>query len=159
MAGIILSIHPNWVQKIISGEKTIEIRKTAPAVATPFRCLIYMTKERYRGDMAAIALNRNTKHFFDGEQRVVAQFTCYGVERFDLPYPAYWPEYKASYQYILDGSRLSYDDLHRYAGSRPLFAWHIDDLKVFESPKLISDFCRNGNPIKRPPHSWCYCDL
>lgn len=30
MADIILSIHPKWAEKIYSGEKTVEVRKTRP---------------------------------------------------------------------------------------------------------------------------------
>ena len=42
---VIISIKPEWVKKIISGEKTIELRKNAPLDPTPFRCFIYVTKD------------------------------------------------------------------------------------------------------------------
>lgn len=29
MKSVLISIHPQWVEKIASGEKTIEVRKTA----------------------------------------------------------------------------------------------------------------------------------
>lgn len=47
MKNIMLSIQPKWVEKIASGEKTIEVRKTRPKIETPFKCYIYCTKEKY----------------------------------------------------------------------------------------------------------------
>ena len=40
---VLISIRPKWVEKIASGEKTIEVRKTRPKLDTPFRCYIYCT--------------------------------------------------------------------------------------------------------------------
>lgn len=37
---VLISIRPEWVGKIITGEKTVEIRKTRPKMETPFRCYI-----------------------------------------------------------------------------------------------------------------------
>ena len=38
---VMLSIHPKWCEKIASGEKTIEVRKTRPKLETPFTAYIY----------------------------------------------------------------------------------------------------------------------
>ena len=35
MREIMISIQPQWVEKILSGEKTIEIRKTMPKCELP----------------------------------------------------------------------------------------------------------------------------
>lgn len=43
MKSVLISIRPEWVEKITSGKKTIEARKTAPK-ETPFKCYIYATK-------------------------------------------------------------------------------------------------------------------
>lgn len=37
---VMLSIRPKWCEKIISGEKTVEVRKTRPKLETPFKCYI-----------------------------------------------------------------------------------------------------------------------
>lgn len=42
MQTILMSIHPKWCEKIFSGEKTIEVRKTAPK--PPFKVVVYCTK-------------------------------------------------------------------------------------------------------------------
>lgn len=43
MKSVLISINPKWVEKIASGEKTIEVRKSAPK-ETPFKVYIYATK-------------------------------------------------------------------------------------------------------------------
>lgn len=42
---IILSLKPKWCEKIFSGEKNIEVRKTIPRKGLPFRVFVYETKE------------------------------------------------------------------------------------------------------------------
>lgn len=37
---VMLSIRPKWCEKIVRGEKTIEVRKTRPKMDTPFKCYI-----------------------------------------------------------------------------------------------------------------------
>ncbi len=46
MKAILMSIKPKWCKLIFSGEKTIEVRKTAPKLETPFKVYVYCTKER-----------------------------------------------------------------------------------------------------------------
>ena len=41
---VMLSIRPKWCEKIASGEKTIEVRKTRPKLDTPFKVYIYCTQ-------------------------------------------------------------------------------------------------------------------
>lgn len=43
MKAVLISIQPKWCAKIASGEKTVEIRKTAPKIEAPFKCYIYCT--------------------------------------------------------------------------------------------------------------------
>ena len=45
MKSVLISIQPRMVEKIASGEKTIEVRKTAPKQGPPFKCYIYCTKQ------------------------------------------------------------------------------------------------------------------
>ncbi len=34
---VMISIRPKWCEKIVNGEKTIEVRKTRPKLETPFK--------------------------------------------------------------------------------------------------------------------------
>ena len=43
---VLISIQPKWCEKIASGEKTIEVRKSRPKLETPFKCYIYCTKAK-----------------------------------------------------------------------------------------------------------------
>ena len=44
MKSIMMSIKPEWVEKILNGEKTVEVRKTIPRCKPPFKVYIYCTK-------------------------------------------------------------------------------------------------------------------
>ena len=41
---VLISIRPEWCEKILNGEKTVEIRKNRPSLKMPFKCYIYCTK-------------------------------------------------------------------------------------------------------------------
>ena len=38
---VLISIRPEWVEKILAGEKALEVIKTRPNMGTPFKCYIY----------------------------------------------------------------------------------------------------------------------
>ena len=61
---VMLSIRPKWCEKIASGEKTIEVRKTMPNLPTPFKAYIYCSQgndaRRLRGSWG----------------KVIGEFTC-----------------------------------------------------------------------------------
>lgn len=40
---VLISIRPKWCEKIVNGEKTVEVRKTRPQMVPPFKCYIYCT--------------------------------------------------------------------------------------------------------------------
>lgn len=43
MKSVLISIRPKWCEKIASGEKSVEIRKTKPKIEAPFKCYIHCT--------------------------------------------------------------------------------------------------------------------
>ena len=43
MKSVLIAIRTQWCEKIASGEKTIEVRKTAPQ-EVPFKCYIYESR-------------------------------------------------------------------------------------------------------------------
>ena len=131
MPYIILSTHPEWWEKIRSGEKTLEIRKTAPARTPPFRVFVYVT----------------------GNIGVVGEIICDSVIKIDVS-----SENPAVSADILAQSRLSVKQLIEYRGHvgnrvRPLFGWHISEVKVYEKPVSLSRF-----GIPSAPQSWCYAN-
>ena len=46
MKSVLISIRPEWCDKIARGEKTLEIRKNKPKLEPPFKCYIYCTKQK-----------------------------------------------------------------------------------------------------------------
>ena len=162
---ILLSVHPEWCAKIFSGEKTIELRKNAPNIPTPFKCYVYQTLPKY-GDW----------NDFDG--KVVGAFVCARIEPFSAPYPAYMYEVDRDF---LSKSCLTYWDVHNYLGTRAGYGWHVADALRYEKPKELSEFKRWNRTeenvpcahakwlyepcdackecaVKRPPQSWMYVE-
>ena len=73
MKSVLISIQPKWVEKIASGKKTIEVRKSKPKIETPFKCYIYATKS---GDRIVL---KNDKVFEISKAitgKVIGEFVC-----------------------------------------------------------------------------------
>lgn len=71
---VMLSIRPKWCEKIINGDKTIEVRKTRPKLETPFKCYIYCTLPKYPHE-DFIATDYPSPQFYGGG-KVIGEFTC-----------------------------------------------------------------------------------
>ena len=181
---VLISIRPKWCELIASGKKTIEVRKTAPKIETPFKCYIYCTKEgRGVGEIPYrhfYQASDGPKHFMGGT--VIGEFVCdriYGI----VPDENGWGE---EYGYS-EHDCLSDAEMAAYLGDHSGFGWHISDLSIYEGPKELSDFMRKpcdmaascgacihairedingfaGVPVdcefavQSPPQSWCYVE-
>lgn len=134
---VLISIQPKWVEKIASGQKTIEVRKTRPKIETPFKCYIYCTiGNGVKGDYLVPS----------GIQcgRVIGEFVCHEIDEFKV--------YKnGAVQYWnchdLEKSCLTYNEIANYVGKGKFgYAWSIYDLKIYDKPKELSEFYV-GKPI------------
>lgn len=171
MRSILISIKPQWVAKILNGEKTLEIRKTAPKCELPVDVYIYCTKNKLHYSVGALMLNRDDcfKRSVDGTYKygdsvelmgyypeypydknnflngkVCAKFTLKAVHKFDWRLVAN-PFFKVR------GSCLGYDQLRKYATDKKgivhdLYGWCISDLEIFDKPKELWEFY--GTPKK-----------
>lgn len=165
MKSVLISIKPEWVEKITSGKKTIEVRKTAPK-EVPFKAYIYCSY----GDM-------KTNYYLKGRGEVIGEFICDKV-------------YKWGYDYcdgvdidddLIVDTCLDRENINIYAKGKTLYGWHISDLKIYDKPKELCEFgrkcdyaseihCRDClilgdwdsccgvmcKPLTRPPQSWQY---
>ena len=168
MKAVMISIRPEWCEKIASGEKTVEVRKTRPKIEPPFRCYIYCTV----GDGATGDILPNSGVTCG---KVIGEFMCDDLAKI-LNFVTHFgvkgrPERELNT--IARASCLDYMDMLEYFGTdKDGYAWHISDLKIYDHPKKLSEFCsydariyvgENGFPmpthaITRPPQSWCYVE-
>lgn len=152
MKSVLISIQPKWVEKITSGEKTIEVRKSAPK-EVPFKCYIYETKGATETPWA----DEDGHLIFKGRGQVIGEFICDKVyeweckNRLELVGELGLPNWRASYMIFVDDLEktcLTYDVLWEYGKGETLYGWHISDLKIYDKPKELSEFsamCRYKN--------------
>lgn len=150
---VLISIRPEWVEKILAGEKTIEVRKTRPKLDTPFKCYIYCTQgndaRRLRGSWG----------------KVIGEFICDRVETIKTETEPYGI-YDVDDDFVAQ-TRLVDGALWDYGKGATLYGWHISNLKIYDvpleltalrKPELPTGLRYEDDAIKRPPQSWCYVE-
>lgn len=159
MKSVLISIKPKWCELIANGKKTIEVRKTRPKCAVPFKCYIYCTKDKgisfWTGKRYAYADDRS-HNLFDvcGNGKVIGEFICNKIDRLEVcGYDNRNTElrrvddnltaYDLDYDY-LNRCQLSLDNLKKYSNGGGLYGWHISDLVIYDKPKELSEF---GKPV------------
>ena len=148
---VLISIRPKWCEKIINGQKTIEVRKTRPKMNPPVKCYIYKC----------------------GNGKVIGEFLCDEIININgagrIPSDIARP------------TCMEPAELHQYLGAAVGYGCHISNLKIYDHPYEMSSFrgackndwwcescamysersgtCRNaGLQITRPPQSWRYVE-
>lgn len=149
---VLISIRPEWVEKILSGEKTVEIRKRKPYFPTPFKCYIYCTKSGYGKWLAGVKGGRES---YKLNGTVCAEFTCDSIQDFSCPFLAYNTEVDKT---TLKAACVSFSFAHRYLGHKSGYTWHISNVKVYDKPLIPGDFryyaCNDR--VKTAPQSFMY---
>ena len=147
-----ISIRPKWCEKIISGEKTIEVRKTRPKLDPPFKCCIYCSQgsdvRRLRGSWG----------------KVIGEFTCDAITRVNLC--GFWDDSGKQLDNRLKETCLTSKEFCDYLGEKVGYGWHIADLRIYDTPRELREFTglrqtkfgAEPMPITRPPQSWCYVE-
>ena len=158
---VMLSIRPQWCEKIANGEKTIEVRKTQPKLETPFKCYIYCTlqgcNEFFRVDLGRDVAKWNRGKWADRKGKVIGEFTC---DQFWIGTP-----HNTNPLFCMAACMDGFDT-EKYAKGKTLYGWHISDLRIYDTPKELSEFTglrdtRFGAApydIKHAPQSWCYVE-
>lgn len=152
MKSVLISIRPQWCEKIVSGKKIIEVRKSAPK-EVPFKCYIYMTQGTYKN------LGLYSEDIYQNRMKVIGEFICDKVyliknqrNRFVVA-----NEEQGVTNEIARQSCLDYDDMVNYLGDKDGYGWHISDLKIYDKPRELSEFC-GRKKLTRPPQSWQYVE-
>ena len=142
MKAILISIRPKWVEKIASGEKTIEVRKSAPK-EVPFKAYIYCTKGKDGYEWLYRVDNNGYGKAQSWHGKVIGEFICDKVERFTVG--------SLRSDDIEKLACLSYNEMISYFYKteeldgktvKQGFAWHISDLKIYDKPKELSEFSK-----------------
>ena len=150
MKSVLISIRPKWCEKIASGEKTIEVRKSRPKIDTPFKCYIYCTKDKRLvckfdkgedcyGDILKEPLYVHRHCLINGnivDGKVIGEFVCNLVDEY--PYD-YCDGVDIDDDTILE-TAIGRKAINIYAKGKPLYGWHISDLKIYDKPKELSEF-------------------
>lgn len=155
MKSVLISIRPEWVEKIVNGKKTIEVRKTAPK-EVPFKAYIYCTKDKpylYRVDDDNNFELTNTlrpktyeyvKDYNEQNGKVIGEFICdkvYNlVNAFGGIMFADENLNQLEPQLFRDMSCLTDEQTADYLGDKDGYGWHISDLKIYDKPKELSEF-------------------
>ena len=142
MRTLMISVHPEWVQKILNGEKTVEVRPWIPKGELPLEVLIYVTKgepylynkwDRGNGYIQEYIIDSNLyekPNTLNG--KVVAKFILNKAEDFNP---------KLGHPKLYVNACVSDTELVKlYPNKNILFAWKIDDLVIFDKPKELGEF-------------------
>lgn len=192
---VMISIQPKWCELIASGKKAIEVRKSKPKLDTPFKCYIYCTNQKIMGELLLrngklIGQNRGFRETGDipVAGKVIGEFICDYIDEtypiiFNSPdkyiYLGDWVKNKANTK----NTCLSLKELSNYGNGKPLYAWDISQLKIYDKSKDLSEFKRmcgcyddemhcadycsfyklgmcdgRCSKLTRPPQSWCYVE-
>ena len=150
---VLISIRPEWVEKIANGEKTIEVRKTQPKLEAPFKCYIYCTNTRpflvwgdvFRGDWCTEfthlsgygrAEADSIWDVFNGH--VAGECTCDRVETIKAATEPYGI-YDVDDDFVAQ-TRLVDGALWNYGKGATLYGWHISKLEIYDTPKPLRAF-------------------
>lgn len=181
MKAVLISIRPKECELIVTGKKTVEVRKTKPKLKTPFKCYVYETKA-----YDTLFGKGKPKKLCVGGGRVIGEFICSNIAK----------------GFSQVGSCLSMQEINDYANGKEVYGWCISDLVIYDKPRELSEFyvlddkaikecehreriyvnpdsvngawlkgsyiCTKGEedwcskcktkPITRPPQSWCYIE-
>lgn len=187
MKAVMLSLRPQWCEKIFNGSKSIEVRKSRPSIPTPFTVYVYQTK--HKGGNATVREVLNSVY---GGGKVIGEFVCnritccqayYGESGEKHLTNLFWDEVKRTcltehemFDYIVGKGKKE--------GTGWL--WHITEPKLFDKPRDITEFALYGRCaedcdeydicardseggrmsckffkrtfLKRPPQSYCFVE-
>ena len=148
---ILASIKPYYYYLIAEEKKKIEVRKTA-LKNLPQDIVFYMSKdEKSFAKIPKKFQEKYRKHFGKIGMRVV----CDEVEEFHewelSPQGKFADFERERLENFLTAACLSEEEVVRYRENlpyfKPLYGWHISDLKIYDKPKPIMQFYKPC-PIK-----------
>lgn len=169
MKSVLISIRPKWCELIAAGKKTVEVRKTRPQLAPPFKVYIYCTADAVKHIVFDEYGDRQIELV---PQSVIGEFVCDKVFLWNRDIH---DEDTITLEEASELSCLSEKALLKYADGY-FYGWHISDLVIYDKPKALSAYgtkhkcnlsrkcieqgflCAGYCKLTRPPQSWCYVE-
>lgn len=168
---VMLSIRPKWCEKIASGKKTVEVRKTKPKLKPPFKCYIYCTKDKnnhfWTGKRYSYA-DDHSHNAFDkiGSGKIIGEFICDQI--YEIAPLNHAPDD------VEKQACLTREEIVNYLKGNG-YGWHISDLKIYDVLRELSEFrvedkpaikaCKHRFRVRQPKYvarhggwlqgSWC----
>ena len=112
MKAVLASVKPEWWEKILSGEKTLEIRKSAP-----------QSKDGQVFNWPLIALV-----YVSGTGAVQGQFTFPGWVKTNM------------LEMLVERSGVKLEDLRAYAKGGCLYGWEVENPQKYATPSPLAEF-------------------
>lgn len=148
---VLISIRPEWCEKIINGRKTIEVRKTRPRMDTPFKCYIYKCGNgKVIGEFLCDQIIEDRTYGHNEEFYRAACMSAYDAAAYAMQSPMY-------------GWHIS--NLKIYDTPKELIEFHTwkkcksCNKSGYESTACIYDEnCIIPAAITKAPQSWCYVE-
>lgn len=168
MKAVLISIQPKWVEKIANGEKTLEVRKTAPKCGAPFKGYIYATEAKKWFHSGVILTSNELLWLSSGKikmcdgfelwadgkdyqcvnSKVIGEFICdkiieWQYDRGHQYYVEYPDDCTSYFPYLKchsEATGLKCSEIENYGKGKTLYGWHISDLKIYDKPKELSEF-------------------
>lgn len=160
MKKVLMSFQPKWVEKIVSREKDIEVRTKIPKCELPMDVYIYCTMDN-KYSYAVCEYQRG---------KVVAKFTVEKIEEFIVNKEGIETDGLCDLCFIdlPKETQLTLEELQKYikVGNKG-YAWHIDNLVIFDKPKELNEFKMWKNyglynhlePLTKAPTNYCYVEV
>lgn len=151
---VLISIRQEWCQKIMTGRKTIEVRKTRPKMNPPFKCYIYRSVQG--GVIGEFVCD-------DIFERIVQVGTSCETPKYCL---CDWNMDCTPLDGLIADACLTKEALEKYLDGGVGYGWHISNLRIYDHPRDLWEFTglrqtKFGlapGPINRPPQSWRYVE-
>lgn len=140
---ILASLKPYYYYLIAEGKKTIEVRKSG-LKNLPQDIVFYMSKDKKSFAKIPKEYQEKYRRHFG---KVGLKFVCDKVLEWKY-LPDHTDENECEYYIVSkDGHAtcLTYDEIENYGKGKPLYGWHISDLKIYDKPKELGEFYK---PLK-----------
>lgn len=141
MKAVLISIQPQWVEKIAVGMKTLELRKTAPNLPTPFKCYIYQTRLKWAFNLLRrLRMDRIADTLTAGFGKVVGEFVCDSIiGHCEM----------ANADIADQQSCVRRGKILEYSGGKEVYGWHIYNPVIYDEPKPLWKFMKCGAPTEK----------